>query len=126
MWQGMPRTLVDAPPVTAFSTAAAAAAPFAEVLAKAATPVRAVDDESNFNELGLRFEAEDRREEALPVKTSVTVRTAKKAVEEPRASFTPPSDASDACGSAGWNFFWQTRGCGHQAGDDCSQERARI
>jgi DNA segregation ATPase FtsK/SpoIIIE, S-DNA-T family len=90
MWQGMPRTLVDAPPVTAFSTATAAAAPFAEVLAKAATPVRAVDDESNFNELGLRFEAEDRREEALPVKTSVTVRSAKKLVEEPRASFTPP------------------------------------
>ena len=67
-----------------------------------------------------------RREEPLPVKTSVTVRTAKKAVEEPRASFTPSADASDACGSAGWNFFWQARGCGHQAGDDVRQEHSRI
>jgi DNA segregation ATPase FtsK/SpoIIIE, S-DNA-T family len=95
IFEAMPRTLVDAPPVTAFSTATAAAAPFAEVLAKAATPVRAVDDESNFNELGLRFEADDRREEALPVKTSVTVRTVKKVGEEPRASFTPPPPLPD-------------------------------
>jgi S-DNA-T family DNA segregation ATPase FtsK/SpoIIIE len=35
MWQNMPRTHVDAPPVTALSTAAAAAAPFAEALAAA-------------------------------------------------------------------------------------------
>ncbi len=41
--------LVDAPPVTPFSTAAAAAAPFAEALAKAAAPVHALDDESNFD-----------------------------------------------------------------------------
>jgi S-DNA-T family DNA segregation ATPase FtsK/SpoIIIE len=40
MWQNMPRTHVDAPPVTALSTAAAAAAPFAEALAAAAAPVR--------------------------------------------------------------------------------------
>jgi DNA segregation ATPase FtsK/SpoIIIE, S-DNA-T family len=38
MWQNMPRTHVDAPPVTALSTAAAAAAPFAEALAAAAAP----------------------------------------------------------------------------------------
>jgi S-DNA-T family DNA segregation ATPase FtsK/SpoIIIE len=36
----MPRTHVDAPPVTPLSTAAAAAAPFAEALAAAAAPVR--------------------------------------------------------------------------------------
>ena len=65
MWQGMPRTLVDAPPVTAYSTAAAAAAPFAEVLAKAAAPVHAVDDDSNFSDRGFRFDAE----ELLPMKT---------------------------------------------------------
>jgi DNA segregation ATPase FtsK/SpoIIIE, S-DNA-T family len=39
MWQSMPRTVVDAAPVTAFSTAAAAAAPFAEALAAAAAPL---------------------------------------------------------------------------------------
>ncbi|GGA66564.1 hypothetical protein GCM10011507_17600 [Edaphobacter acidisoli] len=48
VWQSMPRTLVDAPPVTPLSTATAAAAPYAEALAKAAAPIRAVDDESNF------------------------------------------------------------------------------
>ncbi len=40
VWQSMPRTNVDAPPVTALSTAAAAAAPYAEALAAAAAPVR--------------------------------------------------------------------------------------
>ncbi|HMG03773.1 MAG TPA: DNA translocase FtsK [Edaphobacter sp.] len=49
MWQAMPRTMVDAPPVTAIGTATAAAAPYAEVLAKAAAPVRAIDDVSNFH-----------------------------------------------------------------------------
>jgi S-DNA-T family DNA segregation ATPase FtsK/SpoIIIE len=53
MWQAMPRTMVDAPPVTPLSTAAAAAAPFAEALAKAATPARAVDDAENFRESAL-------------------------------------------------------------------------
>jgi S-DNA-T family DNA segregation ATPase FtsK/SpoIIIE len=50
MWQAMPRTMVDAPPVTPLSTAAAAAAPFAEALAKAAAPARAIDDAANFRE----------------------------------------------------------------------------
>ena len=40
VWQSMPRTHVDAPPVTPLSTAAAAAAPYAEALAAAAAPVR--------------------------------------------------------------------------------------
>ena len=40
VWQSMPRTHVDAPPVTPLSTAAAAAAPFAEALAAAAAPIR--------------------------------------------------------------------------------------
>ena len=59
MWQGMPRTLVDAPPVTPYSTAAAAVAPFAEVLAKAAAPVHALDDDRNLNDRGFRFDAEE-------------------------------------------------------------------
>ncbi len=49
VWQGMPRTMVDAPPVTPLSKATAAAAPFAEALAKAAAPVRAIDDPANFH-----------------------------------------------------------------------------
>jgi S-DNA-T family DNA segregation ATPase FtsK/SpoIIIE len=40
VWQSMPRTHVDAPPITPLSTAAAAAAPFAEALAAAAAPIR--------------------------------------------------------------------------------------
>ncbi len=40
VWQSMPRTHVDAPPVTPLATAAAAAAPFAEALAAAAAPLR--------------------------------------------------------------------------------------
>jgi S-DNA-T family DNA segregation ATPase FtsK/SpoIIIE len=86
MWQGMPRTLVDAPPVTAYSTAAAAVAPFADVLAKAATPKHALDDVSNFNEAGLRFGDDDADD--LPLKTSPQVRQTKKA-DEPKASPTP-------------------------------------
>jgi S-DNA-T family DNA segregation ATPase FtsK/SpoIIIE len=39
MWQNMPRTNVDAAPVTALGTAAAAAAPYADVLAAAAAPL---------------------------------------------------------------------------------------
>jgi DNA segregation ATPase FtsK/SpoIIIE, S-DNA-T family len=85
MWQGMPRTLVDAPPVTAYSTAAAAVAPFADVLAKAATPVHALDDESNFTDRGFHFDAEDRRKPAFPLKTSVPPPTAKTPTEAIRA-----------------------------------------
>jgi S-DNA-T family DNA segregation ATPase FtsK/SpoIIIE len=89
MWQGMPRTLVDAPPVTAFSTAAAAAAPFAEVLAKAAAPVHEHGDGSSFGDRGFRLDAE----ELLPLRTPPPARAAKKAIEEPKASFTVPPAA---------------------------------
>ena len=44
----MPRTNVDAPPVTPLSTAAAAAAPYAEALAAAAAPLRDTDDAARF------------------------------------------------------------------------------
>ncbi len=89
MWQGMPRTLVDAPPVTAYSTAAAAVAPFAEVLAKAASPVHALDYDSGFDDRGFRLDAE----ELLPVKAPASLRAAKKALEEPIATFTAPPAA---------------------------------
>ena len=48
VWQAMPRTNVDAPPITPLSTAAAAAAPYAEALAAAAAPIREAADASLF------------------------------------------------------------------------------
>ncbi|HEV2645973.1 MAG TPA: DNA translocase FtsK [Acidobacteriaceae bacterium] len=47
VWQTMPRTNVDAPPVTPLSTAAAAAAPYAEALAAAAAPLREDEDSTH-------------------------------------------------------------------------------
>ncbi len=82
MWQAMPRTLVDARPVTAFSTAAAAAAPYADVLAKAASPGHALDDESSFQDRG--FEAE---RPVAPIR-------AIKRPEEPRAAAFAPIPAA--------------------------------
>jgi len=80
MWRMMPRTLVDAPPVTPLSTAAAAAAPFADALAKAAAPMRVTDDASNFS-----LRADDEREVAAPVPVrETTAPRVKKAVESPQ------------------------------------------
>jgi S-DNA-T family DNA segregation ATPase FtsK/SpoIIIE len=45
LWDGMPRTNVDAPPITSLGTATAAAAPFAAALAAAAAPVSADEEE---------------------------------------------------------------------------------
>ena len=105
MWQGMPRTLVDAPPVTPYSTAAAAVAPFADALAKAAAPGHALENDLALNDRGFRFDAE----ESLPVKTPAPTRAAKKPVEEPRAAFTPRCPGH----VARWHLVWQARGCGH-------------
>jgi len=86
IFQAMPRTLVDAPPVTAYSTAAAAAAPYADVLAKAAAPKHALDDESNFSDRGFHFDTEDRREATLPLKAPTPARPTS---ETPRATASP-------------------------------------
>jgi S-DNA-T family DNA segregation ATPase FtsK/SpoIIIE len=80
MWRMMPRTLVDAPPVTPLSTATAAAAPFAEALARAASPVRAIDDTSNFT---LRTDSKPDTPAPTPIRETTTPR-AKKAVEPPQ------------------------------------------
>ncbi|HTD95918.1 MAG TPA: DNA translocase FtsK [Edaphobacter sp.] len=80
MWKAMPRTLVDAPPVTALGTAAAAAAPYADALAKAAAPTHALDDESNFAG-GFGFGAAESARMPTPI------RTVKKVAEEPRTTF---------------------------------------
>ena len=50
MWQSMPRTNVDAEPVTPLSMASAAAAPYAQALAAAAAPLPPQADELDFPE----------------------------------------------------------------------------
>jgi S-DNA-T family DNA segregation ATPase FtsK/SpoIIIE len=85
MWQGMPRTLVDAPPATPYSTAAAAAAPFADALAKAAAPQHIVDNESKFHDRSFNF---DEAEKETPTPARIT----KKPIEQSATATAPPSD----------------------------------
>jgi S-DNA-T family DNA segregation ATPase FtsK/SpoIIIE len=66
VWQAMPRTLVDAPPVTAFSTASAAAAPFADQLAKAAAPAREWNGDIGVTPTFSAFEAPEESPSELP------------------------------------------------------------
>jgi len=83
VWRGMPRTLVDAPPVTPIGTAAAAVAPYAEALAKAAAPVRAIDDASNFHDNGFGHVAEPERSAMAFEAPPAIPRAPKKPVEQP-------------------------------------------
>jgi DNA segregation ATPase FtsK/SpoIIIE, S-DNA-T family len=95
MWQAMPRTLVDAPPVTALGTAAAAAAPFADALARAAAPVHALDDLSNFNSTP-GFDFGDGRldmPEPKPARVPTPIRAPKSPVTEPAPFASAPHDA---------------------------------
>jgi len=90
MWRMMPRTLVDAPPVTPLSTATAAAAPFAEALAKAASPVRAIDDSTNFT---LRPEDEATAPAPVAIRETATPRSKKVAEPlQPAAAVAAPED----------------------------------
>ncbi len=85
MWQGMPRTLVDAPPVTPYSTAAAAVAPFADALARAAAPKHA---EGDSNDRGFNFDKSESKEDLL-LKIPPSGRTTKRPVEQPATAFVP-------------------------------------
>jgi S-DNA-T family DNA segregation ATPase FtsK/SpoIIIE len=105
MWQAMPRTLVDAPQVTALGTAARAAAPFADALAKAAAPIHAVDDASNFEGTrGFDFgDAKLEMPEPRPARTPTPLRAAKPGAEPgwsapiaPLATAPTPSAPEDA------------------------------
>ena len=86
VWQAMPRTLVDAPPTTPLSIASAAAAPFADQLARAASPVHAIDDPANFTASERSFpffeEPAHRIDLPEPPPARTPVRAAKR-VEEP-------------------------------------------
>ena len=85
VWQAMPRTLVDAPPVTPLGTAAAAAAPFADALARAAAPIKAIDDESNFSSEGVFDFLKERVDmpEPPPARTPTPIRPPKRVAEAP-------------------------------------------
>ncbi len=106
MWEAMPRTVVDAPETTSLGAATAAAAPFAEVLAKAAAPRRALDDAENFG-LGMGEEEPEfdfgRSAEAkeVPAK-SAAVRQPSRAVAaakaEEMAAYAPPAAAAAGAG----------------------------
>jgi S-DNA-T family DNA segregation ATPase FtsK/SpoIIIE len=97
MWQAMPRTLVDAPPVTPLSTAAAAAAPFADALARAAAPIHDVENNPNFEGTrGFDF-GDSLAEMPEPRPARTPIRAAKAVVEEtPRAATPLPSALPDA------------------------------
>ncbi|MEO6911666.1 MAG: DNA translocase FtsK [Edaphobacter sp.] len=69
MWQAMPRTLVDAPPVTAFGTAAAAAAPYAEALEKASAPSHSLEGEPFLGNRRAGFSPEPERN-ATPIRAA--------------------------------------------------------
>ena len=87
VWQAMPRTLVDAPPITPLGTAAAAVAPFADALARAAAPIKAIDDESNFSSEGVFDFLKERVDmpEPPPARTPTPIRPPKRVAEEPIA-----------------------------------------
>jgi S-DNA-T family DNA segregation ATPase FtsK/SpoIIIE len=100
MWQAMPRTHVDAPPVTAYGIATAAAAPFADALARAAAPIHANDDVSNFKSApGFDFgDAMAEMPEPRPARTPTPIRAPKNpVVEPPRAAafVAPPAAVSE-------------------------------
>ena len=65
VWESMPRMNVDAAPVTALSTAAAAAAPFAQALAAAAAPLPPQLDEIEYREPVQASFIEDNEETAF-------------------------------------------------------------
>ncbi|RZU42581.1 DNA translocase FtsK [Edaphobacter modestus] len=82
VWQAMPRTMVDAPPVTPLGTAAAAAAPYAEALAKAAAPLRAIDDVSNFGDSEFSPEVERHTPPPVTSREMAPARALKRPVDE--------------------------------------------
>jgi S-DNA-T family DNA segregation ATPase FtsK/SpoIIIE len=82
VWQAMPRTMVDAPPVTPLGTAAAAAAPYAEALAKAAAPIRAIDDVSNFSDSEFTPKVEHQTPAPITSREMAPARAVKKPVDE--------------------------------------------
>jgi S-DNA-T family DNA segregation ATPase FtsK/SpoIIIE len=81
VWQAIPRTLVDAPPVTPFSKATAAAAPFAEELARAAAPAGEWDGVIGTTPTFAAFEEQPAR--VVPEPARLPIRELKPRLVEP-------------------------------------------
>ena len=95
VWQAMPRTNVDAPPVTPFSAASAAAAPFAEALAAAAAPLPPQPDELDAPDLHEATQTSFIAGEHEEPFSFVSPKTPARAKELPRA-IDPPRPAEPA------------------------------
>jgi S-DNA-T family DNA segregation ATPase FtsK/SpoIIIE len=99
VWRAMPRTNVDAAPVTPLSTAAAAAAPYAQALAAAAAPLPPQSDELDFHAPAQpRLIAEEepfsfvtRKDEEVPNFTRGSRAAAAKPVETPAQPAAQPT-----------------------------------
>ena len=123
MWQGMPRTLVDAPPVTPLSTAAAAAAPFADALAKAAAPGHALDDDLELQRSRISF----RRGRTVCGQSQPSGREEGRLTsQELHCSSSAGLVYSSAGCVAGRHLLRQARRCRHQARHHRAEERARL
>ncbi len=123
MWEAMPRTVVDAAPTTSLGTATEAAAPYAEALAKASMPRRALDDAENFSSFeteivgagaaerefnfgipggaGAAAAAEDVGEERLKAAASARPIPARAAKAKEMPAYAPPSEPMAGAGAAG-------------------------
>ncbi len=99
MWEAMPRTLVDAVPVTPLSTAAAAAAPYADKLAQAAAPEREREAEPATEFLGFADAEETRtpptarRREPVDDSVDRSTSTAQEGAPSPMAEAIAPAQA---------------------------------
>ncbi len=119
VWQAMPRTNVDAPPVTPFSAASAAAAPFAEALAAAAAPLPPQPDEldaPDFHEATQTSFMASNDEEPFSFvspKTPARAKDLSRAIEPPRpaeparaqAAPLPPEPAPEPVAASGEPTF---------------------
>ncbi len=99
MWEAMPRTVVDAAPVTTLSTAAAAAAPYAKVLAEAAAPLREREAEPASEFLGFAQGTEETVASRVPRREpveEVQARTAGPVARETVSAPVPDAAATPA------------------------------
>ena len=98
MWQAMPRTNVDAPPVTPLTTAMAAAAPYTQALAAAAAPLPLQPDELDEPRTPAQASFIDEEEPfaflSKPVPAPVAKAAAKQAAATPFAAAPVPAAAS--------------------------------
>lgn len=97
VWESMPRTLVDATPATALSTAQAAAAPHADALARAAAPAPAWEPEEIELEpvsSPLRLADVEPEPETLRPLPPAPLPAAPRRAPEPVAAAAPPQDIS--------------------------------